>query len=140
MNRKGYRFFAHTADIGIRAQGRTLQQLFIRMAQGLVELLAEDSRLERCHARQITLSQDGVESLLLAWMQELLFWFSTDRFLPVVYRLKSVTPTALRGEVVGDFFEPSRHVQGHEVKAITRHSFHVSKRHGIWHAKVIVDI
>ena len=42
---RGYEFFDHTADIGIRAQGSTLSELFVRMAQGLTELLAEDSRL-----------------------------------------------------------------------------------------------
>ena len=136
----GYEFFEHTADIGIRAEGSTLAELFVRMAQGLTSLIAEDSSLQPNASRSIQLTADSAEALLLAWLQELLFWFSTDRFLPVEYQLDEVTPTTLRGQVRGDTFDPSRHIQGHEVKAITRHLLEVCERNGSWYGKVIVDI
>ena len=136
----GYEFFEHTADVGIEARGKTLQELFIHMAQGLTELLAEDSRLEPHVARAIQLQADNVELLLLTWLQELLFLFSTQRFVPVEYDLEEVTPKGLRGQLRGDTFDPSRHVQGREVKAITRHMLEVREDRGIWHAQVIVDI
>ena len=138
--KRGYEFFEHTADIGIKAQGKTQQELFIRMAQGLTELLAEDSRLELRAARAIQLQADDVESLLLVWLQELLFWFSTERFVPVEYALEEVTPKVLRGQLRGDTFDPNRHVQGKEVKAITHHLLEVREDHGVWQAQVIVDI
>lgn len=137
---KGYKFFEHTADVGIRAQGASLAELFTRLAKGLVELLAEDSVLEPQQARPITLSAEDAESLLLAWLQELLFWFSAERFLPVHYALEEVTETSLRGQVRGDTFDPSCHAQGREVKAITRHLLSVEQRDGVWHGQVIVDI
>src|SRR3989338_3357610 len=117
----GYDFFDHTADIGIRASGATLAELLVQLARGLTALIAEDSVLEPRETRPIRLAAPDAESLLLAWLQELLFWFSTDRFLPVDYALEEVTPTSLRGTVRGARFDPSRHVQGREVKAITRH-------------------
>ena len=137
---KGYEFFDHTADIGIKARGATLAELFTQMAQGLIELIAEDSALEPQRTRAIQLSAEDAESLLLAWLQELLFWFSTDRFLPVEFSLDEVTPTALHGQLRGDTFDPARHTQGREVKAITQHLLEVRQRDGVWHGQVIVDI
>lgn len=137
---KGYAFFEHTADVGIRASGATLAEVFIRLAQGLMELLVEDSVLESEMSRTIQLSADEASSLLLIWLQELLFWFSTDRFVAVEYALDDVTPTSLRGTVRGGTFDPARHVQGREVKAITRHLLEVEQRNGVWHGQVIVDI
>lgn len=137
---KPYEFFEHTADIGIRAHGATLAKLFIQMAQGLVELIAEDSVLKPHETRPIRLDADNVESLLLKWMQEVLFWFSTDRFLPVSYALGEVTQTTLRGTVRGDTFDPARDVPGREVKAITRHLLEVRRASGGWRGQVIVDI
>ena len=137
---KGHAFFDHTADIGIRAEADTLAELFVRMAQGLVELIAEDSALRSDQSRPIHLTAPDAESLLLAWLQELLFWFSTERFLPVQYHLEEVTPTSLRGELRGERFDASRHVQGREVKAITRHLLEVREQDGRWHGQVIVDI
>ena len=86
------------------------------------------------------LSADDAESLLLVWVQELLFWFSTERFLPGHYALDEVTTTRLRGEVRGATFEPSRHTQGREVKAITHHLLEVRREQGGWSGQVIVDI
>ena len=137
---KSYEFFDHTADVGIRAHGKTLAEVFIGLAKGLVELLAEESALTPDQTRPIQLMGADAESLLLHWLQELLFWFSTDRFLPVEYALDEVTPTSLRGRVRGATFDPARHVQGREVKAITRHLLRVEQRDGRWCGEVIVDI
>ncbi|MBI2495250.1 MAG: archease [Candidatus Omnitrophica bacterium] len=68
-----YDFFDHTADIGIRATSQTLAELFVQLAQGLTELLVEDSELKPQQSRPIQLTADGADSLLLAWLQELLF-------------------------------------------------------------------
>ena len=140
MPDKPYEFFEHTADVGLRAEAKTLAELFVQMARGLTELIAEDSPLQPKDERSIRLTEEDVEALLLAWLQEVLFWFSTERFLPVQYELDEVSPTTLRGRVRGDTFDPSRHVQGREVKAITRHLLKVEQRNGTWHGQVIVDI
>ena len=136
----GYDFFEHTADVGIRARASTLRELFIHMARGLVELIAEDSRLEPRQTREIALAAENTEALLVSWLSELLFWFSTERFLPVRYVLDDVTPRSLRGRIEGDHFDPSRHVQGREVKAITHHLLSVQQRNSVWEGQVLVDI
>ena len=135
-----YEFFDHTADIGIRARGATLAELFVQLARGLTELIAEDSRLQAQDARDIRLTAADAEALLLDWLQELLFWFSAGGFLPADYLLEEVTPTSLRGTVRGERFDPARHVQGREVKAITRHLLSVGREDGGWAGQVIVDI
>jgi SHS2 domain-containing protein len=136
----GYEFFDHTADIGIRARGATLAELLVQLARGLTELIAEDSRLQAQDTHDIRLTAADPEALALAWLQELLYWFSTDRFLPVEFKLEEVTETSVRGFVRGERFDPSRHVQGREVKAITRHLLSVRHENGAWRGEVVVDI
>ncbi len=137
---KPYEFFDHTADVGMRATAPTLGALCVALARGLTELVAEDSRLEARETRPIDLAAEDAPTLVLTWLQELLFWFSTDQFLPVAYELEDVTPTRLRGRVRGQRFDPARHVQGREVKAVTRHLLDVRQEHGQWSGQVIVDI
>ena len=139
-NDKGYEFFDHTADVGIKANGQTLAELFIHCAQGLRELIAEDSHIGARQVKTIQLSAADVESLLLAWLKELLFWFSTERFLPDRYEFDEVTETVLRGRVSGEAFNPVRHVAGTEVKGITRHQFLVNRVNSVWQAQVIFDV
>ena len=138
--RPGYEFFDHTADIGIRAEGSTLAELLVHMAQGLTALIAKDSVLEPRETQAVHLTAPDAESLLLVWLQELLFRFSTGGLLPVVYTLTEATPTAVRGEVQGARFDPARHQQGREVKAITRHLLQVRQTDGRWEGQVVVDI
>lgn len=140
MARGGFEFIEHTADVGIHAYGATLGELFEQAASGLRALIAEDSHLEPKVTRDIALSADDAGSLLLAWLQELLFWFSSEKFLPARCILESVTPTELRGQVLGETYDPARHVQGREVKAITRHLLEVVQQDGQWHGRVLVDI
>ena len=137
---QGYEFFDHTADIGIRATGQTLGELFVHCAQGLRELVAEDSHVEVRHAKTVRLSATGVDSLLLAWLNELLFWFSADRFLPERYELDEVTEHGLCGRVYGEAFDPSRHVAGTEVKGVTRHQLIIKQAGSAWEAQVIFDV
>lgn len=140
MSEHGYEFFDHTADVGIKAYGQTLTELFIHCAQGLRELIAEDSRIDARQARTIQLSAADVESLLLAWLNKLLFWFSTERFLPERYELEEVIETMLCGRVYGEVFNPARHISGTEVKGITRHQLHVRQANGCWESQVIFDV
>ena len=140
MLQAAYEFFDHTADIGIRAAAPSLAELFIQLARGLTALIAEDSAVASREARPIRLDAPDADALLLVWLQELLFWFSTDRFLAAEYALDAVTPTSLRGLVRGERFDPTRHQQGREVKAITRHWLKVQQADGAWRGQVIVDI
>ena len=137
---KGYEFFEHTADVGMRAWGATLAELFAHAAQGLAALVAEDSAVQPAESRPVALSASSVEELLQAWLTELLVWFDAERFLPSVYDLESVSPTALRGSVRGERFDPARHTAGTEVKGITRHQFRVEQRGGRWEATLIFDV
>ena len=140
MADKTYEFFEHTADTGLRAYGRTLEELFVNAAHGLVELLVEDSPVAAAEPRMIALSASSVDQLLQKWLKELLFWFATDRFLPGDYRLDAVTPTDLRGRVLGERFDPARHAQGTEIKGVTYHQFRVEKVNSRWEAELIFDV
>ena len=46
---KRYEYIEHTGDIGIRAYGDSLEELFINAAQGLLEATADLSQLAQRH-------------------------------------------------------------------------------------------
>jgi SHS2 domain-containing protein len=140
MPDKPYEFFEHTADTGVRVYGKTLKDLFIHAAQGMTELLVENSLIAVTETRLIALSASSAEGLLRAWLKELLFWFATDRFLPGEYHLETITPTELRGRVLGERFDPARHAQGTEIKGVTYHWFRVEQTPSGWEAELIVDV
>lgn len=139
MSDKGYEFFDHTADVGLRVWGTSLEELFVRAARALTTLLVEESPITSTQARSVALSASSVDSLLRVWLSELLVWFSADHFLAGGYELK-ISPTQLVGRVQGERFDASRHVCGTEVKGVTRHQLSVNETHGRWEARVIFDV
>ncbi len=140
MPGKGYEFFEHTADVGLRAYGATLPELFVHAAQGLIELLVERSPVAAKETRPVALAASSVDALLRVWLTELLFWFSADRFLPAAYRLETVTDTEVHGTISGEQFDPSRHAQGTEVKGLTYHEFRIQRTGHGWEASMIFDV
>lgn len=137
---KGYEFLEHTADVGLRATGESLRELFIHCAQGLVELLVEDSLLEPREERSVILRAETVEPLLQLWLTELIGWFDADAFLPHEFMLETVSETELIGRVRGDRFDADRHTSGVEVKGVTRHQFQVEQIGRCWTAQLIFDV
>ncbi len=127
QHEKGYEFFEHTADMGIRASGKTLAELLIRMAQGLTELLAEDSRLEPRLTRSIHLEADAADALLLAWLNELLFRAEVEQFFSRHITAIELEDETLQATVVGYRGTPRPLVKG---VALNRLAF--EQEGGVW--------
>ena len=71
---KRYEYLEHTGDIGIRAYGGTLKELFINAAQGLLEAIADLTTDRYSDAQtEIEVSAESLEELMVAWLDELNF-------------------------------------------------------------------
>lgn len=67
-----YEILEHTADIGIRAYGRTLYELYSHAAEGMFAIIYDTSGGNG--SESITLEIDGMdaEHLMVRWLSELL--------------------------------------------------------------------
>jgi SHS2 domain-containing protein len=75
---KPYEVFEHTADVGLHAYGSTLPELFIHAAQGMESLMVSPEQVRLQVSREITVEGHDVVSLLIAWLNELIFLFDTE--------------------------------------------------------------
>ncbi len=79
--RPKYRQLSHTADLGWRIRGATLEELFENAAAALVSTMVDRRTLRRTETREITLESADRESLLVDWLNHLLYLFDVDAFL-----------------------------------------------------------
>ena len=70
---KRYEYLEHTGDIGIRAYGSTLKELFMNAAQGLLAATADLSTVGTKTQTEIEVSAESLEELMVAWLDELNF-------------------------------------------------------------------
>jgi SHS2 domain-containing protein len=135
-----------TGDAGIRAFGADLEELFINAAAGLYHLITGSSPVREIKTVGLTAEGSSLESLLVSWLNELIFQFDTYGFLgrSIVIREFPAPGTKeglrLRAEVRGEDFDETRHSRGLLVKAATYHRLKIEKVEGIYAAEIIMDI
>src|SRR5262245_60335769 len=110
-----YRVFEHTADLGLRVEAATLDELFAEAARGLCHLIVEnvdDVAPRTTHS--IMLTGMDREYLLFDWLNELLFVFETKHLLLSRCAVR-ITNAGLSATCQGETLAPDRHRLDHEV-------------------------
>lgn len=137
---RAFETFEHTADIGLLARGRTLAELFANAADGLADLIVDRDGLSDTAQVQVSVAAADPESLLVAWLNELLYLLDTQRFVPRRAQITSLDATSLTAQLFGDAIDPDRHTVRRMIKAATYHALSLRQTDGMWEARVILDL
>ena len=105
----------HTADIAIRVWGGDLAELFANAAYGMACQLAEVDGVGLAVEHSIDLEAYDAETLLVAWLGELLYLGERDACVFVEFDMRTVTSTELRAVARGGVVDEYRH----HIKAVT---------------------
>ncbi|MBW2108786.1 MAG: archease [Deltaproteobacteria bacterium] len=80
MKAVSYRYIEHTADLGFEAWGRGLEAMFTHAAEALMGVMVDPETVEPAGKRTIKAQASGLESLLVSWLNELLYVFDTEQW------------------------------------------------------------
>jgi len=132
--------FPTTADVGIWASGPTAASLLEGLGLALYSLLSDPRRVRPREARTVRSEGKDPAELAVGFLGALLVLQETDGFLArrIEARTRGRPPTAVTARLLGEPFDPRRHLARTEVKAITYHDLLFDPRAG--HARVIVDL
>jgi len=135
-----FEIFEHTADLGLRMEAPTLEALLTEAAAGLAAVLVDDPEtVQPRERREIALESDDPAYLLFDWLNELLYLFETERFLPASVEVR-IDDGGLHANVRGERADSDRHALAHEVKAVTYHRLEAERTPRGWRGQVILDI
>ena len=140
MVQKPYEVFEHTADVGLNAYGRTLQELFIHAAEGMESLMVPPEQVQVLTSREIEVEGRDVVSLLIAWLNELVFLFDTEYLLFREFEIETLMETHLKGRASGEPYDAQRHALSSAIKAVTWHEAAVEPTGNGYKARIIFDI
>jgi SHS2 domain-containing protein len=139
----GYQKLDHTADTGIELQARSLDELFTDAAIAFGDCVTEVAGLRCCQWRTFEIEARDLETLLVDWLDELLFAFETAGLLfgrVNVEVEQAGVEWRLRAKACGERFDPARHPLKVPIKAITYHRLLVAREAGGWRGRVIFDV
>ncbi|MBI5873674.1 MAG: archease [Candidatus Omnitrophica bacterium] len=140
---KRYEFFGHTADIAVKAYGGSLKELFTSSALAMFSILVskKQNRPETILKEVIIKkTEEALEDLVKAWLDELLFYFSSQCL--ILHRIKSldICEGALEAKVLFETFDKDYFQTGQEIKAVTYHELKVERIRNKWQAHIIFDV
>jgi SHS2 domain-containing protein len=134
---RGYAYFEHTADVGIRAWGPTLGDAFAAAAEGLVANMVDVKAARIVGEARVALEAETPERLLHAFLDEVLFLLQTRGWV-IASAHATLEGTRLAATLEGEAYDAVRHGHIHEVKAVTFHELRVQREPP--EVRVIVDI
>jgi len=131
-----FEILEHTADIGFRAWGATEPELFANAAAATIAISYEPDAVAERETRDLVATGDDRESLMVNWLQELLWLIDGEGWLPRRIAVHTITATSIAGTAHGEPRDASRHEFNVIVKAVTYHQIKVSSNE----AEVFLDI
>src|SRR5687768_15846887 len=129
-----YRWVDHTAEVELHIDAETREELFAEAMRALAELVSRDEEGERAE-HDVAVEAGDDASLLVAWLEELVFLAETEDFVPELVERLELTDRRLSAHVSGRRGRPA-----HLVKAVTYHGLEFAQQGGLWRAKVVLDV
>ena len=135
-----YEIIDHTADLGIIVKGPDVEQLFIRAALAMTELMVKGDSSDIVSTSEVVVQGEDFPDLMVRWLGEILYLFEGEDLIVHSIEIKSIGPMQLQATLTLSSFEPERHQVLREIKAVTYHGISVGKANSGWEARVIFDI
>lgn len=139
MERRGWRHFSHSADIGVCGWGPSANVAFEEAAKALTAAVtAADVRpVERV---EIAGHAANLELLLVAWLNAIIYEMAVRNMLFSRFEL-TIADNAFNAVIVGESIDRKRHEPICEPKGATFTELKVSRdQEGQWFAQCVVDV
>jgi SHS2 domain-containing protein len=139
----GFELFEHTADIGVNVFGNSVSDIFEQSARSMYSILFHNQvpKVELKGEFQIKLKSSDLEQLLVDWLDELLFIYSTEKILINDFQLDlDLDNFTLEARIKGEQLTDEQLRETIEIKAVTYHMLEIKKTIDSWTATIIFDI
>lgn len=133
---KSFEEIEHTADWAYRVRGKNLAQLFIHAALGLYSLVGMQIAPGSQLTRTIQLKAIDRESLLVAWLNELLYYHESEGLGFEQIKIEHLDETSLQAKITG---APTRQWLK-DIKAVTYHNLSIRDTESGLEVTIVLDV
>jgi SHS2 domain-containing protein len=135
-----FEILEHTADLGFRAAGATLAELFENAAEALVAIALNPENVEARETIRLEAKGESREALLVNWLSEVLYFLDGEHRAMRGFKVRELTESRVAGEARGERRDPARHEPRLVVKGITYHQLKIEEIEQGWQCEVYLDI
>ena len=135
-----FELLEHPADIGFRARGRDLAELFANSAKALVWIMLDPEHIEPKQPIQFSARAGDYESLLVSFLNEVLYLVDSRRLALATFEIIRLSETHVNCIAKGEPRDIKKHPPKLVVKAVTYHQLKIVQSGEEWIAEVYVDV
>ena len=139
-----YKFIDHTADIAVEVEDNSLEELFHSAANALLNSVVEIKKKGKSEKKDLTLSAESIEELLVSFLNELNFLIIVKTWIPVkiisiniAHENNSIN---LDSVLMGEVFNSDYHYIKEEIKSVTYHQMKIIKTETGFKTLIVFDI
>jgi SHS2 domain-containing protein len=133
-----YEFLEHTADVKFRADGATIEEMFVAAADAMNETVRGDIKILESKERSFEVEGKDLVSLLYNFLEEFLFLLDAEDYLVAKIKEIEIEGNKLKCVVVGDAAENYKFTN--DVKAVTYSDMFVREENGRFVCEVVLDV
>jgi SHS2 domain-containing protein len=139
-----FEFLEHTADVFIRAHGKTMEEAYENAALAMFETMTNSEKIAQTQEQTLEVEAEDQYALLYNWLEALLVKFETENILYSKFQISDWKETAetfkFKAKVWGEKFDSQKHPQKVAVKAVTYHRMVIIREKDIVVLEFILDI
>lgn len=138
---KTYNFFPHTADVRLKVEASSLEELFTAALEGMGNLIKKnecsENSLNTSFKEQIEISSTDSTALLIDFLSEVLTYTQVNKVIYCNVKFKNLTKNFLTATIFGNKVEKF----DEDIKAVTYHEAEIKKNEdGNLETTIIFDI
>ena len=138
-----FKFIDHTADIAVRLEGNSLEELFIAGFEGWLASVAEKIDLKSDDHLKLEFSADSVEELLVSFLNELNFLLNTKKWISLTVNSVKIYEDSGEFKLIANLngIKLNNDIElKEEIKAVTYHQMEIIKKKNIYSTLLVFDI
>lgn len=136
---KKYEYFEVTADIGLKAYGKDMNEAFENAGLAIFNIISDTSNITPEREIEFELTSEDEVSLLYDYLGELLFYHEVEFMLFSEFEVKIDENLHLTAKIKGEGINWDKHERKTEIKAITFHKMKVENTDSV-KLQAIVDL
>ena len=136
---KSYEYFEATADVGLKAYGKNLNEAFENAGLAIFNIISDTSNIDALKEIEFEVTSEDEVSLLYDYLEELLFFHEIEFMLFSEFHVEIDDNLHLRAKIKGEEINWDKHERKTEIKAITFHKMEVKKTDHV-EVQAIVDL
>lgn len=131
-----FEFLDHTADIKVKAKGKTLNEVFENSVKAISQYVSGNQKIGNKKKKTIEAKGTDMESLLYNFIDEILYLIDAESFIPIKASVK-IKGNTLKAELHGD---STKNYSLDHIKSATYAEMTIKNMKNYWEAVFVLDV